>query len=151
MQGHDYLRADWVERSPEKLALRMVLVLPEICPVNEVRVHLKPSQQRITLVVFQIVGFGQTTEAGAQPKHFARAFSAEQANSRHPRGVASSSTTPRTSRSAFSQRRKTHGRGSSGMAARLDACADPVAVGPAGIGERAESPRRARLSSRTCR
>ena len=87
MQRHDYLRADGVERSPEKLALRMILVLPEICAVNKVRVQLEPSQQRITLVVFQIVGLGQTTEAGAQPKHFARTSSAEQPNSRHPRGV----------------------------------------------------------------
>ena len=55
--------------------------------VNQMRVQFKPAQQRIALVVFQLMRFGQTTQAGPQPKRSSRVVAAEHPHSRHPHRI----------------------------------------------------------------
>ena len=73
VQRDDHFGADSIERAPEQFSLRLISSLREMRAADEVRVQLKPTNERIAFAVFKIVCLRQTTQAGSQPIALARA------------------------------------------------------------------------------
>ena len=59
-----------IKGAPHDRSLRRVGV-GKIRPADQVGMELKPADKRIALAVFDVVGFGQTTQPGAQAKAIA--------------------------------------------------------------------------------
>src|SRR4051812_43053226 len=65
VKRHDHFGCEGVEGAAHDGALRGIY-MREVRARDEVRVHFKPADERITLAVFDVVRFRQTAESSAQ-------------------------------------------------------------------------------------
>jgi hypothetical protein len=67
MQWDDDFGAKSIERTFHQTALCLIGCLREVASANEMRVQLKPSDQRISLAIFDLGGFRKTMQPGPKP------------------------------------------------------------------------------------